>query len=142
MSVVAGDVAGITYACAEHLMVPPKKVFFSGNFVTHPLMRHHLTLEWHKIHMDKNFFMASNVCTNTSVYDIFLVVCAFLYFLLQYDAPSLHFLQHGAHYGALGAFLNGKLNFQDKVAETAKKNLELKEQMQWNAKHKNTSVKL
>ena len=64
MSVVAGDVAGITYACAEHLMVPPKKVFFSGNFVTYPLMRHYLTLEWHKVHMDKNYFMASNVCTN------------------------------------------------------------------------------
>ena len=35
--------------------------------------------------------------------------------------PELYFLRHGAHYGALGALLNHKLRFTDKMAEMASK---------------------
>ena len=33
------------------------------------------------------------------------------------EMPELYFLRHGAHYGALGALLNHKLRFTDKMAE-------------------------
>ena len=37
------------------------------------------------------------------------------------EMPQLYFLRHGAHYGALGALLNHKLRFTDKMAEMASK---------------------
>ena len=43
------------------------------------------------------------------------------YYCQDDEMPELYFLRHGAHYGALGALLNHKLRFTDKMAEMASK---------------------
>ena len=62
VSAVAGDVANSAYTCAERSAIQPKRIFFSGNFVSHPIMRHHLTLQWNKRHLDSHFFLCTKVC--------------------------------------------------------------------------------
>ena len=45
------------------------------------------------------------------------------------DIPRIYFLKHGAHYGALGAFLNGKLKITEKMGEMQAKAAQLGERL-------------
>ena len=45
------------------------------------------------------------------------------------EMPQLYFLRHGAHYGALGALLNHKLRFTDKMAARCERAAEHRQEL-------------